>query len=471
MKALTIQQVRQAVGGKALSAIPPASVQVQAVCTDTRHMRPASLFVAIVGETHDGHDFLPQAAAGGALAALVQRVPDNVQPNVCLIQVDDTRKALGRLARHARKQMKQTKVIAVAGSNGKTSTKHLIDAALCGRFRGSVSPKSYNNDIGVPLAIFPADPLQDYLVLEIGTNHRGEVQVLSDIALPDIAVITNCSAEHLEGLGDLMGVRQENASITAGLSPRGLLVLNGDDPHLVDAVSHYPGRKVTFGFESGGQNELFASDVHCDDTGTRFRVNNSRREVFVPLLGRHTACNTLAAIAVARRLGVPEAEIFDGLAEARGPEMRLQLLDLGPVRLLNDAYNANPASTRAALETLAALETPGRRFAVLGDMRELGHSTERYHREIGQFVAETAPDVLWCVGPHARLIAESAEKCGLPAGAIRSFDDSSAAAEAVGDRVADGDLVLLKGSRAMRLERVADALRQSVFARRRSLAG
>src|SRR3954462_6849256 len=290
MKPLTIQQIRQATSGRALSRLPAHTAPITAVCTDTRMMEPGSLFIAIKGENYDGHKFLPDAAKGGAIAALVQVIPGVNLPNVHMIQVPDTRKAMGKLARFVRKQMR-SKVIAVAGSNGKTSTKYLIDAALAGKLKGSISPKSFNNDIGVPLAIFPADPLQDYLVLELGTNHPGEIRNLTDIALPDIAVITNCGPEHLEFLGDLMGVRRENASVIAGLNPKGLLIINGDDPDLIEAVAGYPGKRITFGFKP--TNDLFASDVECHEAGVRFRVNNGRRHVFVPMLGRHTAANAL----------------------------------------------------------------------------------------------------------------------------------------------------------------------------------
>src|SRR5438874_8999765 len=261
MKALTIHQIKQAVAGKALTPIPPTVPPITAVCTDTRRMEPGCLFIAISGEKYNAHDFLPHAAKGGAIAALVERMPPTTLPNVHLIQVENTRHAMGKLASYVRRHMR-AKVIAVAGSNGKTSTKHLIDAALCGKLRGSISPKSFNNDIGVPLAIFPADPMQDYLVLEMGTNHPGEIKMLTEMALPEIAVITNCGAEHLEFLGDLMGVRRENATIIAGLRPKGALVVNGDDPELLDAVAPYPGMKIRFGFKE--TNDLFASDMRCE---------------------------------------------------------------------------------------------------------------------------------------------------------------------------------------------------------------
>ena len=455
MKPLTLQQIRQAVGGKALTATPSDLPEISAVCTDTRRMEKSSLFVALRGDRFDAHNFLPLAAAGGAIAALVDRVPDNILPNVQLIQVPDTRAALGKLARRVRADLRG-KVVAVAGSNGKTSTKHLIDSALGGRLRGSVSPKSFNNDIGVPLTIFPADPAQDYLVLELGTNHPGEIAALTDIARPDVAVITNVGAEHLEGLGDLMGVRQEEASVIKGLAADGMLVVNGDDRELLEAVNPYRGRRVTFGF--GEHNDLFASDVRCDDTGVRFRLNNSRHEFFVPLLGRHTAANALAAIAVARKMGLHEDEIIENLSRAQGPEMRLQLRKAGAISVLNDAYNANPNSMKAALETAAALPAAGRRIAVLGDMLELGTASERYHRELGEFAAGCRLDYLVCVGPGGAVMAEAAVAAGQPAGRVARYRDSGTLAARIRAFLQDGDLVLLKASRGVRLEAVAAAI-------------
>ncbi len=344
-------------------------------------MEKSSLFIAIRGDNHDGHEFLPSAVAGGAVAAIVEHPPADTPGNLIMIQVSDTRIALGKFARYVRKQMKRCKVIAVAGSNGKTSTKHLIDAALHNHRRGTISPKSFNNDIGVPLTIFPADPGQDYLVLEMGTNHHGEIRALSEMALPDIAVITNCGAEHLEGLDDLMGVRRENASIISGLNPSGLLVVNGDDAELVSLTADFAGMKLTFGFKD--TNDLFATDIVCSNRGVEFNLNGSRRRVFVPMLGKHSACNALAAIAIGRKLAIEESAIVQSLTGSTSPDMRLQLQKLDGITVLNDAYNANPSSMRAAIETLAALPSAARRIAVLGEMRELGRSSERYHREIG----------------------------------------------------------------------------------------
>ncbi|CAN5373655.1 UDP-N-acetylmuramoyl-tripeptide--D-alanyl-D-alanine ligase [soil metagenome] len=467
MKPATLEQIRQAIGGKALAPIPKTAPAVSVVCTDTRMLQPGCLFVALKGEKYDAHAFIPEAAAKGAIAAVVQDVPAQSMPNLVLIKAADTRVALGKIANFARKHM-SCKVIAVAGSNGKTTTKYLINSVLSASLRGTMSPKSYNNDIGVPLTILPADPNADYLVLEMGTNHHGEIQRLTEMAIPDIAVITNCGAEHLEFLDDLRGVRQENASIVRGLRARGMLAVNGDDAELLSAVSDYSGKILKFGFDPD-KNDLFASDVRCDANGTRFFLNNSRREIFVPMLGRHAALNALAAIAVARRLNLKDDEIMDALAGARGPDMRLQMTNVSGVSVLNDAYNANPNSMRAALETTANLQTRGRRVAVLGDMRELGESSERYHRELGEFAATCKLDLLACVGPQAAILADSAERAGMAVGSICRFPDARSAAARIPGFLREGDLILLKASRGIGLELVAQAISESRAAGTRRL--
>ncbi len=454
---LTLRQIRHAIGGRPINAIADEMVIVPSISIDTRRMEAGSVFIAIAGDRFDGHNFLKEAAAAGAIAAVVESAPAQPPPNLGLIQVPHTRIALGRLAKHVRQQFR-SKVIAVAGSNGKTSTKHLIHAALRGRLKGSISPKSYNNDIGVPLTIIPADPHQDYLVLEMGTNHPGEIKPLSDMSLPDYAVITNCGAEHLEGLHDLAGVRRENARVASGLNPKGLLIVNGDDPELLAAVKmEWSGKQLTFGFKE--TNDLFPTHIVCTPRGTEFSMNNRPQRVSVPMLGRHSAVNALAAVAVARTMRLPEEAIIASLATSDGPDMRLQLQTAGDITILNDAYNANPNSMRAALETLAALESRGRRIAILGDMKELGGSSERYHREIGNAIPSIGGiDTLICIGEQARLIADAAVASGFAATKVLRFADAQAAAMEIPGLLRSGDLTLLKASRSMKLERVAESI-------------
>jgi UDP-N-acetylmuramoyl-tripeptide--D-alanyl-D-alanine ligase len=454
MKPLTLQDIRRAINGRSTHPLPAFGPVVTAVCTDTRQMRSDALFIALKGDRFDGHKFLETAAAAGAVAAVVSEIPPEAPENLRLVVVPDTRVALGKLARTVRTALR-AKVIAVAGSNGKTSTKHLIDAVLRVKLTGSFSPKSFNNDIGVPMTIFPADDRQDYLVLELGTNHPGEIANLTRIAQPDVAVITNCGEEHLEFLGDLAGVRRENASIVEGLNPEGALIVNGDEPALLDAVTKYPGKRITFGLSK--TNDLFATDIDCDATGTRLKLNG-RADVFVPLLGRHTAVNALAAIAVGKRFRLSDDDIIAGLAVAKGPEMRLQLQNVHGITLLNDAYNANPPSMRAALETLKSLPATGRRIAILGDMRELGPAGDQLHRDVGTFAATCGLDHLICVGPQSPLIAGAARQAGLPADRITVYGDADTAAKAVPEQIAPGDVVLLKASRGIHLEVVAKAI-------------
>lgn len=454
MKSLTLQEVRRAVGGRSTQPLPATGVEVGAVCTDTRDMKKGSLFVALKGDRFDGHKFLEPAAAGGATAAIVSEVPESPPQDLRLLVVSNTRAALGKLARQVRTGLR-AKVVAVAGSNGKTSTKYLIDAVLAVKLNGSMSPKSFNNDIGVPLSIFAAEENHDYLVLELGTNHLGEIGNLTKIAQPDIAVITNCAAEHLEFLGSLAGVRFENASIVEGLNPKGTLIVNGDDKELLSAVAKFRGQKITFGFKE--TNDLFAADVQCDAAGVRFKLNG-RLPVFVPLLGRHTAANALAAIAVGKRFRLSDEEIIRGLATARGPEMRLQLNELNGVTLLNDAYNANPASMKAALETLKTMPTKGRRIAIVGDMLELGPAGDALHDEVGEFAATCSLHLLACVGERSRRIAAAATKGGMTDDRVKTFPNAEAAAKKIPDQIADGDMVLLKASRGIHLETVAKAI-------------
>ena len=443
MEPIHLRDVAAAVG--AASTNGPT---VRAVCTDTRDIRPDSLFVALRGDTFDGHDYLAQAAAGGAVAALVDRDVPPV-PGLTLVRVDDARRAMGRLATFVRRRFKGT-VIAVAGSNGKTGTKHLIHAALSSTLRGSMSPKSFNNDVGVPVTLFAADPTDDFVVLEMGTNHPGEIAHLSRMAEPDIAVITNVGAEHLEFFGDLAGVARENAQVTAGMPPSGVVFVNGDqfDASRLDE----PLDREVFTFGLGPHNQLFATDVTAGVAGVDFKVNG--HPFHVPLLGRHTAANAMAAICLGHLLEVSYDDLRRGLATTTGPQWRLQLDRVGPIAVLNDAYNANPTSMSAALETLRDLPATGRRVAVLGDMLEMGDAAAAGHAEVGRLAAGL--DVLVCVGPLSAGTAAAAKDAHVPV--VYHVLTTTEAAELAPTLLRAGDLVLLKASRGLRLERVSAAI-------------
>jgi UDP-N-acetylmuramoyl-tripeptide--D-alanyl-D-alanine ligase len=456
MNSMNLTEVARIVGA-ATPGDADQSRTISAICTDTRQMTPQSLFVALRGEHFDGHEFLEQAARGGAVAALVDRLPPAMPANLRAVQVPDARTAMGKLARFVRQQLRG-KVIAVAGSNGKTSTKCLVDAVLRSKFRGSVAPRSFNNNVGVPLSIFPADPAQDYLVLELGTNHPGEIGELAQIAAPDIAIITNCTEEHLEGLGDVDGVRHENASIIQGLAPDGLLIAHGDDAQLVRIIGDTTVKRVLFGF--GPDNDLVAEEIDCEQSGTAFSIASDGPRAWAPMLGKHVAANALAAFAVGRAMGLADKQIVAGLKTAQAPQMRLQLCRVAGMRILNDAYNANPPSMRAAIEMLASLPARGRRVAVLGDMLELGDHAAAAHGRIGRILArDFPPDLLVCVGAHARAIADVAVAEGFASDRVEQFPSAAgASARAIAKLMMPGDLVLLKASRAIGLEAVETAI-------------
>ena len=453
MTTMTLDQVVEATGGHLTGGA--AERRATSVETDSRRVTPGALFVALRGGRFNGHDYLREAAAAGSVAAVVDRSEFDAPPpaSLPLVRVADTRRALGAIAAAHRRSLDTTKVVAVAGSNGKTGTKRLIDAVLrAGGLSGTASPASFNNDVGVPLTVFAAGPSHDYLVVEIGTNHPGEVGPLSHIAAPDVAVITNCGPEHLAGLRDLDGVRRENARVADGLREGGLMVVNGDDPDLLAAVRRaWAGRVATFG-ESAGV-DVRAVGIEAGADGVVFRVGPGV-VASVPLVGRHHAINALAAVAVGREFGLTDEAIVAGLANATGADRRMQVKRAGPVTILDDCYNANPASTAAALDALAALPHEGRKGAVLGDMLELGRRSAEFHAEAGRRAAASGVAWLACVGEFAPVVADAARAAGVDD--VRCF--ASSGDREIAAMVAPGDLVLLKGSRGVRLELVERAI-------------
>ncbi len=350
-----IDQIAAAVGGRIIGPAAPAGLTVCGVSTDSRRIAPGDLFVAVRGPRFDGHDFVGVALSAGASAALVSQAPaaDSLPSGrpVGLIYVRDTMAALGRLAEWHRRRLPAA-VVAVTGSNGKTTTKAMIAHLMARDRRVVASPKSFNNAIGLPLTVLSADLATDLLVCEIGSNAPGEIAALGRIASPDIAVIVTIGRTHLERLGSLEGVAAEKASLLGALARGGVGIINCDRPQLLAAARGYKGNRITFGADPHA--DLVLSDLETTARGIRFRVNRTDR-VSLPLLGRHNAVNALAAIAVARRLGLSVSEAADRLSDFALPPMRLEKVRVGRITLINDAYNANPESMAAALEVLADL--------------------------------------------------------------------------------------------------------------------
>lgn len=460
MSFFTPQDVATVTAGRWLT--PQAGNEpLRGVGIDSRADLAGRVFIAIRGANHDGHDHLGQAAAAGARVLVVHREPDAGRPKTtaAVLLVDDTRAALGRLAAAWRQTLTNTTVIAVTGSCGKTTVKSLLDAVLATRLAGTAAPRSFNNEIGVPLAICAARPGDDYLVLEIGANNPGEIEHLARIARPDIGVITMIGRAHLEGFGSVEVVTDEKAAMLGYLQGRRLAVVNADAAGLRRHL-HHAGPVVLFG--ESADADLRLTGWTARPAGGLVEINDRTRfELGLP--GRHNAVNALAAVAVARQLGVDDGAIAAALAASRPVDMRLSRHDVGAVTFYNDAYNANPDSTAASLESFADLAADApRRVVVLGDMLELGDGAAEQHREIGRRVVDLDRrlpiDRLVLVGAMSSYTAEPIldswprERIAM----VGDLDRSGAAAVAA--MLQPGDAVLLKGSRGIGLEAVIAAV-------------
>jgi UDP-N-acetylmuramoyl-tripeptide--D-alanyl-D-alanine ligase len=431
---------------------------IRRVCTDSRRLQEGDLFFALAGERFDGHSFLGEVAKKAAAVVVTRdRMPTEWQGSAVVV-VDDTRRALGRLGAAYRAQF-ALPIAAVAGSNGKTTTKDLIASVLSQKLATLSSESSFNNDIGVPLTLLNLESRHQAAVLEAGTNHPGELEPLLRMIRAEYGVLTSIGREHLEFFGDLAGVAQEEGWLAELLPVRGKLFLNGDSEWAPRLAARSRAQLVRIGLAEG--NDWRVRSLRLDKLGVTFRVEAPRAEFGgeyrIPLLGRHQAVNALFAIALGSELGLSRAEVECGLETCPPSKMRLQLWESNGVRILDDAYNANADSVMAALRTLQELPCKGRRIAVLGDMAELGTHSEAAHEEVGRCAAELGVGQLFAVGAMAPVVARGARAAGL--NRVLEFADVETAAAAVKQFLKDGDLMLLKASRATRLERIGDLLR------------
>jgi UDP-N-acetylmuramoyl-tripeptide--D-alanyl-D-alanine ligase len=432
---------------------------VKNVCTDSREAKSGDLFFAIRGEKFDGHSFLNEVAAKNISAIVVEqkKVPAQL-PDCAVLVVEDARIALGKLATAYRQEF-DLPMICVGGSNGKTTVKDLIASVLRQKFSTLWSEASFNNDIGVPLTLLRLEKNHQAAVLEAGTNHPGELAPLVKMIQPKFGVITNIGREHLEFFGDVAGVAQEEGWLAELLPADGKLFVNGDNEWTEQITKQTRAKIIRVGLN--GNNDWRADKIRVDKNGVTFRVQAPKEELCgeyrINLLGRHQVTNALFAFAVSEELGLGRSEIQRGLAECKPPKMRLQFWEANGVRVLDDAYNANADSTIAALEALCDLPLQGRRVAVLGDMEELGAHSEAAHAEVGRRAADLKIGQLFAVGKLSVITAKAARDAGLTR--VIEFADVEAAVKAVKDFLKIGDVVLLKASRASRLERIAETLK------------
>ncbi|MBF5044409.1 UDP-N-acetylmuramoyl-tripeptide--D-alanyl-D-alanine ligase [Aggregicoccus sp. 17bor-14] len=456
---LSDEQVVQATG--ATRAAPGARAAYEAVCTDTRALTPGCLFVALEGERFDAHTFLPQAAASGAAGALVKRgkpLPPGIPAGFALYAVDDTLAGLGALARFHRQRFR-IPVGAVGGSNGKTTTKEMVGAILAVRGPALKTEGNLNNEVGVPLTLFRLEPSHVAAVIEVGMNRPGEISRLARVTQPDAGLITIVQPEHLEGLGSLEGVADAEAELFQELSPQATAVVNLDDPLIAERAQRTQARRLTFG--RAAESDVRLAGVRLRGrAGMTATVRHAGRdwEVELAFVGEHNALNATGAFALALALGYRPEECVAGLASARPYARRLNVVDApGGVTVVDDCYNANPASMNAALDTLVSL-TPegGRAFAVLGDMLELGAGEQADHTALGERVVGRASRVAF-FGPRSVHGLQAARAGGMGDGAAH-FTEVEPLVAWLKPQLREGDVVLVKASRGMRLERVVAAL-------------
>ncbi len=440
---MSLAQSAEAVNGQLFGS----NVEFQGVGTDTRSIVPGDLFVALSGPNFDGHDFLAQAEKAGAVAAMVSREAATVLPYV---EVEDTRLGLGRLARYWRTQF-QYPLIAVTGSNGKTTVKEMIASIMGQTGLGCVTQGNLNNDIGVPLTLLKMKPEHRFAVVEMGMNHLGEIAYLSGLAKPDVAVITNAAEAHLEGLGSVARVAEAKGEIFSGAPANSVAILNADDA----AYKYWreiagERRCISFGVENKAD---FSAQYEADENGLKIslRSNEGEIDMKLPLYGKHNVMNALAASAAAVAGGASLGDIKNGLEKLRSVSGRLEVKSgLNGARVLDDTYNANPASVAAGLQVLR--ESQGERILVLGDMAELGSAADEIHARVGELARRVGAHRVFGFGAHAKAAVRSFGKGG------KHYKDQAKLVDDLRNCMSDEVTVLVKGSRKMKMEQVVDQI-------------
>jgi UDP-N-acetylmuramoyl-tripeptide--D-alanyl-D-alanine ligase len=452
---ITIEQIIEATRGKLLQE---GENVFSGVSTDSRSIKSGELFVPLSGEHFDGHNFIGQAVKSGAAGALVEEGKDIHQPGLALIEVADTLRALQDLAHFVRMTRPGLPVIGITGTNGKTTTKEMLASILSRRGPVLKNEGNLNNHIGVPLTLLKLSEEHWAAVIEMGMSAPGEIDRLAKIAAPQTGAITNIGPAHLDVLRDLAGVAKAKAELIATLPPEGTAVLNADDPYLKTAASEFKGKTVSFGL--GKDAHVFASEIEDKQKGVSFRLKAPGASAAIKLnfIGSHNVYNALAAAAAAFVLGMTTEEIKEGLEECRPAKMRMQEEIIDGVRVLNDTYNANPASMAAAISALAAIKG-GRKFAILGEMLELGSTASRSHFDTGRLAGASGVYMLVLVGEHAPDAAQGAIEAGMPEENIFIAPGPEKAASIAAEFLKPGDVALVKGSRGSRMELAVERLK------------
>lgn len=457
MSGFTAEEIAQATGGELSGG--GGDARFLAVSIDSRSIQRGELFWALKGERFDGNDFIRQAVKKGA-AGLVTDIclSGDMRPeDIPIIKVDSSLNALQRLASYNRRKH-PVPLVAITGSNGKTSTKEILSSILELRYEVLKNEGNLNNLIGVPLTLLKLHSDHEAAVIEMGMNRVGEIRTLATMAGPDMGVITNIGEAHLEGLGTLGNIKRAKGELIAALSDESHAVLNADDDLVMALQPFAKGEIVTFGIKNNAT--LMAGEVEIEwGKGTLFILyaGGSSLPVLLPIYGVHQLYNALAASAAAYALGFSLNEIREGLEAYKGYSGRMEIITLHGVTVINDSYNANPPSVRYAIETMKKL-AEGRTIAVLGDMLEMGEDEEKIHFDMGRFASTKGLDLLITVGSLAQHMAAGAMEGGMDSKNILSFSSTSEAAGYLNGEIGEGDWVLVKGSRGMKMETVASRL-------------
>jgi len=450
----TVRDIVTAVKGKLLSG--NSDEILTGLSTDTRKMKKGELFLAIKGDRFDGHSFILDAVSKGAGGVLVQEggiTNANFKlPDISFISVSDSIKSFGDIGNFHRSRF-SIPIIGITGSNGKTTAKEMTFAILSKKFSVLKNFGTENNNIGVPLTLLRLNSEHNIAVLEMGTNHLGEIRRLSEIARPTTAIITNVGPSHLEYLEDMETVLKAKVEILEYMGPGGKLILNADDEYLRTIKTNL--KTVWFGFDK--ESDFYADKISLEPDGINFRLNG-KWDISLGVLGRHNVSNALSAIACAWDFGISIEEIRDTLKEFRVPNMRMEVKRFGDIKIINDTYNANPQSMKQAIEALRDMATEGRKILIAGDMLELGTFSGRFHHLVGKQAAESGFDLIVAVGKLAEYVAKGAQEAGMSERKIKLCALMKDARAKVATLIKKGDTILIKGSRAMKMEEIVGDL-------------
>lgn len=465
LKSFTAEEIAKQTDGRLEIHGNGAAGCITSIGHDSRDVSDGMLFCAIIGESFDGNDFIKDALDAGCDTVLCNRVPENVEGyDFTAVIVEDTVRALGRLAAYYR-TFSQAKIIAVTGSVGKTTTKEFIYAVVSASFKAHKTLGNYNNEIGLPLTVFELSPEDRVAVLEMGMSNVGEIERMSLIARPDIAVITNIGTSHIASLGTRENICSAKLEIAAGLAPDGCLIMNGDEPLLFSQKDRIGERAEYFGIHNRyadfrAVNIRISTPIVYDLIFGDTAVTN----IEVPTLGKHNVYNALAAYAVGVKLGMTDEKIRNGLRSFSGADKRQSIYETDGITVIDDCYNASPESMRAAIEVLISVagEKKGTPTALLGDMLELGEYSQLMHDQLGRTAAQLGVRKLFCYGSMADVVAEAAIKNGIRADNVFVCLDSNnpeLMADMIAGSVQKGDVLLVKASRGIKAERVIEALK------------